>query len=241
MEGIHPPIRGNVPLKYWKYEMQSYLEQKLASPSKNLNITTLYGENISYWINRMQCDEVTVSCTKPCISIQKTNVYNYYIYPLYLEGMHPLIQTNEGVIIGQHQVEVCSVTKSSDVGHIIKPHLLEVRCVLLVPIGRFLGVCLPHTRDTMINVWRGIWNSSFVHLFDPIIRCDSTIIYLLLFWSLSLNFVGVVFYFLCLNLEKKSTWNGGIQPETWQDGIIYTPQWSIVAKIWPNGLVQVTG
>ncbi len=100
----------------------------------------------------MQCDEVTVFCTKPCISIQKTHVYNYYIYPLYLEGMHPLIQTNEGIIIEQHQAEVRSVTKSSDVGHIIKPHLLEVRCVLLVRIDRFLGVRLPHTQDTMIDV-----------------------------------------------------------------------------------------
>ncbi len=66
--------------------------------------------------------------------------------------MHPPIQTNEGIIIGQHQAEVRSVTKSSDVGHIIKPHLLEVRCVLLVQIGRFLGVRLPHTQDTMIDL-----------------------------------------------------------------------------------------
>ena len=65
----------------------------------------------------------------------------------------------------------------------------------LVQIGTFLGVWLPHTWDTMIDMWRSTWNSSFVHLFDPIIRCDSTIIYLLLFWSLSLNFVGIVFYF----------------------------------------------
>ena len=57
-----------------------------------------------------------------------------------MEGIHPPIQTNEGIIIGQHQVKVRSVTKSSDVGHIIKPHLVEVRCVPLVQIGRFLGV-----------------------------------------------------------------------------------------------------
>ncbi len=57
-----------------------------------------------------------------------------------MEGIHPPIQTNEGIIIGQHQVEVHSLTKSSDVGHTIKPHLVEVRCVLLVQIGRFLSV-----------------------------------------------------------------------------------------------------
>jgi hypothetical protein len=68
-----------------------------------------------------------------------------------MEGMHPPIQTNEGIIIGQHQVKVRSVTKSSDVGHIIKP-LLEVRCLLFVQISRFLGVRLPHTQDTMIDV-----------------------------------------------------------------------------------------
>ncbi len=68
-----------------------------------------------------------------------------------MEGIHPPIQTNKGIIIGQHQVEVHSVTKSSDVGHIIKPHLLEVRCLLLVQISRFLGG-LPHMRDTMIDV-----------------------------------------------------------------------------------------
>jgi hypothetical protein len=69
-----------------------------------------------------------------------------------MEGIHPPIQTNEGIIIGEHQVKICSVTKSSDVGHVIRPNLLEVRCVLLMQIGRFLGVCLPHTQDTMIDV-----------------------------------------------------------------------------------------
>ena len=57
-----------------------------------------------------------------------------------MEGIHSPIQINEGNIIGQHQVKVRSVSKSSDVGHIIKPHLVEVRCVLLVQIDRFLGV-----------------------------------------------------------------------------------------------------
>jgi hypothetical protein len=54
MEGIHPPIQGNVPLKNLKYGMQSYLVQNLAFPSKNLNITFLFEENISYWIREMQ-------------------------------------------------------------------------------------------------------------------------------------------------------------------------------------------
>jgi hypothetical protein len=69
-----------------------------------------------------------------------------------MERIHPPIQTNEGIIIGQPQVEVRNVTKSSDVCHITKPHLLEVCFVLLVQISRFLGVRLPQTQDTMIDV-----------------------------------------------------------------------------------------
>ncbi len=145
MEWIHPPIQGNNPLKYWKYVMQSNLVQSLATPSKNLNITFLYGENISYWIIRMQFDKVTLSCTKPCISIQKTNVYNYSIKPPYMEGIHPPIQKMRGLLLDNIRSK-SAVWLSPLMWVTLSNHIcLESAVCSLFRLTDFL-VCVCHTR-----------------------------------------------------------------------------------------------
>jgi hypothetical protein len=59
--------------------MQSYLEQNFASHQKKNHITSLYGGNISFWVNGMQCDGVTFIIHKTMHLYPKNNVYHYLL------------------------------------------------------------------------------------------------------------------------------------------------------------------